>query len=106
MDLPKEPTMNKLIAGLAFVAMSCTASTITNTKEVKPEPKRESATVQASALRAATQMIYNVGAIDTNKSILPQAIAAVRVPEPNTNFMIGAGLLGVAYLLQRKTKQS
>lgn len=92
--------MNKLIAGLAFVALSCTASTIT--KEVKIEPKREAVSVQASAMRAATRMIYNVGAIDTNKAIVPQALAAIQTPEPNANFMIGAGLLGVAYLLQRR----
>jgi hypothetical protein len=96
--------MNKLIAGLAFVAISCTASTIT--QEVKIEPKKESATVQASALRAATRVIYNVGAIDLNKAVVPQALAAIATPEPNINFMIGAGLLGIAYLMQRKQSKS
>lgn len=96
--------MKKLLAGLALAALTCTASPLTSESKIAPEKK--SPTLQGAALRAATRVIYNAGAIDTNKPLLPQAMAAISTPEPNANFLIGTGLLGVAYLLQRKTKQS
>ncbi len=95
--------MNKLIVGLALT-LCCSASPLASEPKVMPEP--ESATVQASTLRAAANVIYNVGSINLDKAVLPQAIAAISTPEPNANFLIGVGLLGIAYLLQRKTKQS
>lgn len=96
--------MKKLLAALTFAAICATASTIQTQSKVTPEP--ESTPVQAPAPRGVTRMIYNIGAIDPNQSLLPQAIAAVRTPEPNANFMIGVGLLGVAYLLHRKTQKT
>ncbi len=105
--------MKKLLAGFAFVATICLASPLSHHASRPAEPSaaasnadKKSPTLQGAVLRAATRIIYNAGAIDTDKAIAPQALAAISTPEPNANFLIGSGLLGVAYLLQRKAKRS
>jgi hypothetical protein len=97
--------MKRMLAGLAFAALTCTASPLTEASKLETPAEKKSASLQGAALRVATRTIYNVGAIDTTKPLLPQAMA-IATPEPNANFMIGAGLLGVAYLLQRRTKRT
>ena len=55
-------------------------------------------------MRAAARIVYNAHSIDIGKPLIPQFTGVV-VPEPNTNFLIGAGLIGVAFLLQKKTNK-
>lgn len=97
--------MNRIIAGLALATALCTAAPLSSEPRAVA-PAAVSHRVEASVLRAASRVIYNAGSMDFNRPLAPQAIAAVTTPEPNANFLIGIGLLGVAYLLRRKTKKS
>jgi hypothetical protein len=95
----------QLISGLALATALCTASPMTSEPASKAAPAPVSQTLEAKALRTAGRIIYNVHSIDMDKALLPQAIA-VATPEPNANFLIGAGLIGIAYLLNRKKQKS
>jgi hypothetical protein len=96
--------MKHFFAGFALATALCSAAPLA-TEPPKPQATVASKAMESRVLRAASRIAYNAGAIDLDKPLAPQALAAVATPEPNANFLIGVGLLGVAYLLQARKKQ-
>jgi hypothetical protein len=104
----------KLFASFAFATMMALAAPMSSEPAKAEVPAAQAAaapatlpSLDAAMLRIAARMIYNAHSIDLDKPLSADSVRAlVKTPEPNANLMIGCGLLGLAYLLQKKGKKS